>query len=80
MTSSDPSSARSFYRNHLLSCQPMRHDDGRFQAHVVVTSLGGDKTRSQRFIDLELFGSEAQAVERARQAGMDWLDVHLESQ
>ena len=52
MAVSGPSGARSFYRNHLLSCQPMRHDDGRFQARVVVTSLGGGKTRSQGFFDL----------------------------
>ena len=69
---------RTFYRDYLLNCQPMRQDDGRYQARVVITSLGGDKTRSQRFLDLESFESQEAAVERARQSGMDWIDVHHE--
>ena len=71
-----PMSARSFYRDYMLSCQPMRLDDGRYQARVVITSLGGDKTRAQRFLDLEIFDCEAAAIERARQSGMDWIDIH----
>lgn len=69
-------SERSFYRDYLLSCQPMLQDDGRYQARVVITSLGGETTRSQRFLDLEAFDSEAAAVEHARRAGMDWIDAH----
>ena len=68
---------RSFYRDNLLSCQPMRLADGRYQARVGITSLGGDKTRSQRFLDLEILATEAAASERARQAGMDWIDVNV---
>lgn len=67
---------RSFYRDYLLSCQPMRQDDGRFQARVVITALAGDRTRSQRFLDLEVFASEEDAVEHARRSGMDWIDVN----
>ncbi len=67
---------RVFYRDYLLGCQPMRLDDGRFQARVVITSLGGGKTRSQRFLDLDSFDSEAAAVERAHQAGRHWIDVN----
>lgn len=67
---------RIFYRDHMLGCQPMRLDDGRFQARVVIIALGGTKTRSQRFLDLESFDSEAAAVERAHQAGMDWVDTN----
>lgn len=69
-------SARTVYRDHLLSCQPMRQDDGRYQARVVITSLGGDNTRSQRFLDLQVFDTEAAAIEHARRAGMDWIDIH----
>jgi hypothetical protein len=67
---------RSFYRDYMLSCQPTRLDDGRYQARVVITSLGGDKTRSQRFLDLESFESEEAAIVRSRQAGMEWIDFN----
>jgi hypothetical protein len=54
----------------------MCQDDGRFQARVVITSLGGKNTRSQRFLDLQVFDTEAAAIEHARRAGMDWIDIH----
>lgn len=74
-----PATMRSFYRDHLLSCQPMLQDDGRYQARVVITSMGGDTTRSQRFLDLDAFDSEAAAVDHARRAGMDWIDANRAS-
>ena len=67
---------RTVYRDYLLSCQPMRQDDGRYQARVVITSLGGDKTRSQRFLDLQVFDSEAAAIDHARRSGIDWIDIN----
>jgi len=68
--------ARTVYRNYVLSCQPMRQDDGRYQARVVITSLGGDQTRSQRFLDLQVFASEEAAIEHARRSGMEWIDIN----
>lgn len=68
--------ARAFYREYLLSCQPMLLDDGRYQARIVITALGGTRTRAQRFLDLELFETEEEAVERARHAGMEWIDLN----
>ena len=68
--------ARTVYRDHVLSCQPMRQDDGRYQARVVITSLGGDQTRSQRFLDLQVFDSEEAAIEHARRSGMEWIDIN----
>ncbi len=67
---------RSFYRDYLLTCQPAPQPDGRYQARVVITSLAGDRTRSQRFLDLELFASEEAAIEHARQSGMEWIDIN----
>lgn len=67
---------RSFYRDYLLTCQPAPQPDGRFQARVVITSLAGDRTRSQRFLDLELCHSEEAAIEHARQSAMEWIDVN----
>ncbi len=68
--------ARTVYRGYVLSCQPMRQDDGRYQARVVITSLGGDQTRSQRFLDLQVFDSEETAIEHARRSGMEWIDIN----
>lgn len=70
---------RSFYRNHLLSCRPQVQDDGRFQARVAISALGGLKTQAQRFLDLSIFDSHDVAVEHARLAGMEWIDKHVPS-
>ena len=67
---------RIFYRDYLLGCQPLQLDDGRFQARVVITAMGGSKTRSQRFLDLEIFDAEEAAIERAHQAGIQWIDIN----
>lgn len=67
---------RSFYRDYVLSCQPMQLDDGRYQARVAITSMHPNKTCAQRFLDLESFDSREDALERARQAGMDWIDAN----
>lgn len=68
-------SARSFYRGYLLSCQPTQHGE-RYRARVAITSIAGDKTRWQRFLDLEMFASAEAAEARAREAGMAWVDAH----
>jgi hypothetical protein len=67
---------RSFYRDYMLTCQPLSQPDGRFQARVVITSMAGDRTRSQRFLDLEVFNSEEAAIEHARRSGMEWIDIN----
>ena len=69
-------SARTFYRDYMLSCQPMRLDDGRYQARVVITALGGTRTRAQRFLDLEDYEHEEEAIERAHHAGIEWIDLN----
>lgn len=70
---------RSFYRDHMLHCQPQAQDDGRFQSRVAITALGGLKTRAQRFLDLAVFESHDDAVEHARMAGMEWVDKNVRS-
>lgn len=67
---------RTFYRGYVLSSNPMALAEGRFQARVAITALGGDKTRAQRFLDLDVFASHAEAVEQALRAGMDWIDLN----
>ena len=70
---------RSFYRDHMLHCEPQKQDGGRFQARVAISALGGMKTRAQRFLDLAVFDSHDAAVEHARVAGMEWVDKNVRS-
>ena len=67
---------RNFYRDHMLSCSSMRQDDGRYQARVAITTLSSHKTCAQRFLDLEVFATHEAAVERALQAGRQWVDAN----
>lgn len=70
---------RSFYREHMLHCRPQQQDDGRFQARVAISALGGLKTQAQRFLDLASFDTHDEAVEHARRAGMEWIDKSMRS-
>ena len=65
---------RHMYKGYLLSCAPMQVEDGRYQARVAITAMGGGKTRAQRFLDLEYFATEREAAVRSKQAGMKWVD------
>lgn len=65
---------RHMYKGYLLSCAPMQVEDGRYQARVAITAMGGEKTRAQRFLDLEYFATEREAADHSKQAGMKWVD------
>jgi hypothetical protein len=65
---------RVLYKGYLLSATPMPGDDGRFQARVSITAMSGERTRAQRFLDLEYFDTEADASAHALQAGRQWVD------
>ena len=70
---------RSFYRDYMLTCRPQPQEDGRFQARVAISAMGGLKTRAQRFIDLAVFDSHDEAVECALTAGREWIDNNARS-
>ena len=67
---------RCLYKGYYLTASSTRTDCGRYQARVAITALGGDKTRSQRFLDLDHFPTEAEADEHAIAAGRNWIDAH----
>lgn len=48
------------YKGYYLTAGSIRSDNGRYQARVAVTALAGEKTRSQRFLDLDQFATEAE--------------------
>ena len=71
--------SRLFHRGYMVSCRAEPLENGRHQALCVVIAMGGDKTRSQIFLDLEVFDLPEAALARAAQAGTDWVDAQLRS-
>ena len=69
-----PLTQREFHKDFLLTCSALATEDGRFQARVVITALGGMRTRSQRFLDLGCLPTEAEALAHALESGVAWVD------
>jgi hypothetical protein len=65
---------RSIYRGYVLNCRPTRVGDG-YQARATIICVASDKTMTQRFLDLEIFATEEDAVGRALSAGREWVDA-----
>jgi len=69
---------RYLHKDFVLSCNPKKTADGRFQASLAITYLGGERTRSQRFIDLtDVFDTEEEAAAHARTVGTEWIDRQI---
>jgi hypothetical protein len=51
-------------------------ENGRYRARVAIMALDGTRTRSQRFIDLEVFHSRAEAGERVVMVARAWIDAN----
>lgn len=67
---------RHVFEDYLLSCSALPLAGGGYQSRVAITALGGQRTRAQRFLDLECFDTAAEAYEHARTAGMEWVRLH----
>ena len=48
-------SARGIYRGYTFADVSTPVENGRYRARVAIMALDGSRTRSQRFIDLEVF-------------------------
>jgi hypothetical protein len=70
---------RHLYKGYLLSCSPTQRGEGLFQARLSITALASDKTRAQRFFDLECFASESEAAAHAKAVGMKWVDDNADA-
>jgi hypothetical protein len=66
-----------FYKGYHLACITTPADNGMFRARVAVMALSADRTRSQRFIDMETFPDESQADARALTGGKEWVEAQL---
>ena len=67
---------RCLYRDFYLSCTSALVSDGKYRAHVAITMLRADRTRSQRFIDSMGFSSEADAHEQGMAMARAWVDAN----
>ena len=63
------------YRDYLLSCDAARIAPGQFQAHVVIARRADLCIVASRFFSsTQPFGSDAAAVEYARNWAVEWID------
>jgi hypothetical protein len=67
--------SRSMHRDHLLSCSATEIESGKFRANVAIIYMKGDKTRSQRFLDIEeVYASESEARDKGMACAIEWVD------
>jgi len=72
-------SARGIYKGYTFADVSTPLDNGRYRARVAIMALDGTRTRSQRFIDLEVFASLAEAGERVVAVARAWIDANAGS-
>lgn len=65
------------YKGFTVADVSTRTDDGRYRARAAIMSLNGERTRSQRFLDLEIFRTMEEAHQRTMAVAMVWIDKSL---
>ena len=68
---------RATYKGYTFTDVTTPTDGGRFKARAAIMALDGGRTRSQRFLDLETFNTEAEARARVAVAAKAWIDADL---
>ena len=71
-------SARGIYRGYTFADVSTPVENGRYRARVAIMALDGSRTRSQRFLDLELFHTREEAGERVVAVARAWIDANAE--
>ena len=66
--------SRYFYQGYVFTDVSTRIEDGRYRARVAIISLDGTRTRSQRFIDLEVYPTEEAALDRIIVVAKAWIE------
>ena len=65
---------RHVYKGYTYTAISTPTDDGRYRSRAAIMALAGSRTRSQRFLDLEVFRTEAEANDRALRQAVAWID------
>lgn len=68
---------RATYKGYTFTDVTTPTDGGRFKARAAIMALEGGRTRSQRFLDLETYNTEAEARARVAVAAKAWIDADL---
>ena len=71
-------SARGIYKGYTFADVSTQLENGRYRARVAIMALEGTRTRSQRFIDLEVFHTRAEAGERVVKVARAWIDANAD--
>ena len=69
--------SRCFYKGYYLSAVSTESDHARYRARVVIMALDGERTRSQRFVDLDCFDTKMEADRLAIEGGKAWVDTQI---
>jgi len=72
-------SARGIYKGYTFADVSTVLENGRYRARVAIMALDGSRTRSQRFLDLEVFTSRAEAGDRVVAVARAWIDANAGS-
>ena len=68
--------ARGIYKGYTFADVSTPTENGRYRARVAILALDGERTRSQRFIDLEVFHTLEEAGERVVTVARAWIDAN----
>ena len=71
-------SARGIYKGYTFADVSTPTDRGQYRARVAIMALDGTRTRSQRFLDLEIFPTHAEATERVMAVAKAWIDSNAD--
>ncbi len=66
--------SRNAYQGYVFTDVSTRTEDGRYPARVAIVSLDGSRTRSQRFIDLDIYPTQEEALDRLTAAAKRWIE------
>lgn len=69
-------SGRSIYKGYTFVAVSTQTERGTYRSRVAIVALDGTHTRSQRFLDLEIFQTKAEANDRAMTAAKAWIDAN----
>ena len=68
--------ARGIYKGYTFADVSTPMENGRYRARVAILALDGTQTRSQRFIDLEVFPTLEEAGARVVAVARAWIDAN----
>jgi hypothetical protein len=69
-------STREIYKGYTFADVSTPLESGQYRARVAIMALDGTRTRSQRFLDLEIFRTKAEANERVLMVARAWIDAN----